>query len=176
MARTPPTAKEVTSPESATLRSSSDWPTTTTEAADRRGSGRAKTRVVPSIPGEPALEHQRPAHRAPDLGRAQHLRAQARGGVEHAAARAQHLAEALLRLTAAGARRGDAHPAGVRGDRLGAGVEIGVHALVEIGAQAQVDEQPGAHEHDDRRQREEGGEAHADGQAAHGMPPSLRSR
>ena len=36
--------------ESATLRSSSDWPTTTTEAADRRGSGRARTRVVPSIP------------------------------------------------------------------------------------------------------------------------------
>ena len=36
----------------------------------------------------------------------------------------------------------------VRGDRRGTGVEIGVHALVEVGAQAQVDEQAGAHEHD----------------------------
>ena len=176
MARTPPTAKEVTSPESATLRSSSDWPTTTTEAADRRGSGRARTRVVPSIPGMPALEHERPARRAPDLGRAQHLRAQARGGVEHAAARAQDLAEALLRLAAAGARRGTRAPRAFAAIAAARVWRFGVHPLVEIGAQAQVDEQPGAHEHDDRRQREEGGEAHADGQAAHGMPPSLRSR
>ena len=88
MARTPPTANEVTSPESATLRSSSDWPTTTTEAAERPGSGRANTRVDPSIPGEPPLEHELPRGGAPHLGRGQHLRAQARGGVEDAAARA----------------------------------------------------------------------------------------
>ena len=61
------------------------------------------------------------------------------------------------------------------GEVLGAEAQILIEGVIEVAAQARVDEEAAAREHERHRHREGGGEADADGQAPHGSS-SLRRR
>ena len=107
---------------------------------------------------------------AADLRRAQDGPARPADRRQHAAAGRDDLLEALLvLLQRVRAEVGDGTDGG------GSRAQPRVDRLGEVGAQPQVDEQPGRHQHEHHRQREGRGQPGTDRHAAH-VPPSLRSR
>jgi len=103
-----------------------------------------------------AVDHDRPGQRAPDLGgREQPRAAQLRRRVDDRAAAVEHLREALLLVDAAAdvAER----PALLRDERADVGRARSqplVDRVVELGLEAQVDDEPDRADHDRHHARE----------------------
>jgi hypothetical protein len=139
---------------------------------------REQARLVPQARERAAVEEDRRSQRPAQLGRGEQIAAaHRRGGIGDAPVGVEHLREALGRgdqtaRALAQARVGLPDQGGhVAGPRAQPRVDRGV----ELGAEAQVDEDAGGAEHQRHHGGEDEGDAEANREVAQ-RPPSFRSR